>query len=265
MEKEEIIKKIYYTLDNVQNLSNEEIKKNYKEISDFIGTLPENKRGAFSWEHCVESLAIIVNGIFYEDKCTEILEKMRKAINEKNLEDLTAHVDVEKFFNEGYDEVIDELAINCEKFHKMYPHDLLFKFGSTALRFYNEKFRGIHLGFVKRTMNAYFDKNLVPPKSFTAHPIDFCGVELGKLLKALHCEIKNISVETGRVIADVNISGDNSSYGKMWGSLDFKFEFVMEGENLKLNKILNVRELVAPVLDMAETYWPSEWDLGIKF
>lgn len=194
----------------------------------------------------------------------QTLEKMRLAINEKNLENLTAHVDVDKFLNEGYDEVIDELAINCAKFHKLYPHDLLFKFGATALRFYNEKFRGVHLGFVKRVMNAYFDKNLVAPKSFISNPINFCGVELEKLLKALHCEIKKISLDDNSAVAEVDIFGDNSSYGKMWGRLNFKFEFVEVGGVWKLKKILNARELVPPVLDMAEKFWPHEWDLGIK-
>jgi len=192
------------------------------------------------------------------------LEKMRAAINEKNLDNLTAHVDVDKFLNEGYNEVIDELALNCAKFHELYPHDLLFKFGATALRFYNEKFRGVHLGFVKRVMNAYFDKNLTAPKSFISNPINFCGVELGKLLKALHCEIKGVNVNDSRAVADVDIFGDNSSYGKMWGRLNFKFEFVEVGDTWQLQRILNVRELVPPVLDMAETFWPSEWDLGIK-
>ena len=194
----------------------------------------------------------------------QTLEKMRTAINEKNVENLTAHVDVDKFLNEGYDEVIDELAINCAKFHKLYPHDLLFKFGATALRFYNEKFRKIHLGFVKKTMDAYFDKNLVAPKSFITNPINFCGVELGKLLKALSCEIKKVSIENSRAVADVDIFGDNSSYGKMWGTLNFKFEFVNVNGTWQLKRILNVRELVPPVLDMAERFWPHEWDLGIK-
>lgn len=194
----------------------------------------------------------------------QTLEKMRTAINEKNVENLTAHVDVDKFLNEGYDEVIDELAINCAKFHKLYPHDLLFKFGATALRFYNEKFRKIHLGFVKKTLDAYFDKNLTPPKSFITNPINFCGVELGKLLKALSCEIKKVSIENSRAVADVDIFGDNSSYGKMWGTLNFKFEFVNVNGTWQLKRILNVRELVPPVLDMAERFWPHEWDLGIK-
>lgn len=202
-----------------------------------------------------------------ENYCTEFestLEKMRVAINEKILDNLTAHVDVDKFLNEGYNEVIDELAINCDKFHKLYPHDLLFKFGATALRFYNEKFRGVHLGFIKRVMNAYFDKNLVAPKNFISNPINFCGIELEKLLKSLHCEIKKVFVENLRAVADVDIFGDNSAYGKMWGKLNFKFEFVKVDNVWQLKKILNVRELVPPVLDMAERFWPHEWDLGIK-
>jgi len=80
----------------------------------------------------------------------------------------------------------------------------------------------------------------------------------------LHCEIKNVNINDSRAVADVDIFGDNSSYGKMWGRLNFKFEFVEVGDTWQLQKILNVRELVPPVLDMAETFWPSEWDLGIK-
>lgn len=193
-----------------------------------------------------------------------VVEEMRTAINERDLEKLTCYVDVKTFLSEGYEEVTDELANNCAKFHKLYPHDLFFKFGAGVLRFYNSKFRGVHLGFITRVMNAYFDKNLTPPKSFTAAPIDFCAVELSKLLKALHSKVKKITVEKSRAVAEVEIAGDNSLYGKMWGNLNFQFEFVEVGEIWQLKKIVNVRELVPPVLDMAERFWPKEWDLGIK-
>lgn len=193
-----------------------------------------------------------------------VLDEMRTAINERNFEMLTKYVDVKKFLNEGYDEVTDELAKNCDKFHKLYPQDLFFKFGSRALRFYNSKFRSVHLGFVTRVMTAYFNKNLVPPKNFTAAPFDYCAVELAKMLKSLTSNVKEINVENSRAVAEVEIFGDNSYYGKVWGNLNFQFEFVEVGENWQLKRIVNVRELVAPVLDMAERFWPKEWDLGIK-
>lgn len=193
-----------------------------------------------------------------------VIEKMRTAINQRDYETLTKYVDVEKFLDEGYDEVTDELAKNCAKFHELYPHDLFFKFGSSVLRFYNSKFRGVHLGFVTRVMTAYFNKDLVPPKSFTAAPIDFCAFELSKMLKALTSNVKKITVENSRAVAEVEIFGDSSYYGKIWGTLNFQFEFVEVNDVWQLKRIVNVRELVAPVLDMAERFWPKEWDLGIK-
>lgn len=200
-----------------------------------------------------------------EENFKATLEKMRTAINERDYEKLIQHVDVKKFLDEGYDEATDELANRCAEFHELYPHDLFFKFGSRILRFYNDKFRGVHLGFVTRVMNAYFDKNLTPPKNFAANPINFSAVELSKLLRALSSEIKKFHVENDRAVAEIKISGDNSFYGKIFGALDFKFEFVENSAGVwKLKRIVNLRELVPPVLDMAERFWPSDWDLGIK-
>ena len=197
-------------------------------------------------------------------KIESVIEEMRTAINQRELEKLTRHVEVDKFLDEGYDEVTDELANRCAEFHKLYPHDLFFKFGARILRLYNSRFRSVHLGFVTRVMNAYFDKDLTPPKNFATAPIDFCAIELAKMLKALTADIKKITVENSRAVADVEISGDNSYYGKIWGVLNFKFEFVEVAGDWQLKKILNLRELVPPVLDMAERFWPRSWDLGIK-
>ena len=193
-----------------------------------------------------------------------VIEELRAAINARELEKLTRHVDVKTFLDEGYDEATDELANRCAEFHKLYPHDLFFKFGARILRLYNSRFRSVHLSFITRVMNAYFDKNLMPPKSFSSAPIDFCAVELSKMLKSLNADIKKITVEDNRAVADVKISGDNSVYGKIWGVLDFKFEFVEVAGDWQLKRIVNLRELVPPVLDMAERFWPSSWDLGIR-
>ena len=192
------------------------------------------------------------------------LEEMRAGIDTRDFEKLARHVDVEKFLDEGYEEVTDELAKHCAEFHELYPKDLLFKFGSGILRLYNAKFKRVHLAFVTRTLNAYFDKNLTAPKSFVSSPINFCAVELSKLLAALSSETKKIAFDENRATVDVTISGDKSEYGRMWGALDFKFAFEEVDGVWTLKKILNLRELVPPVLEMAETYWPSEWDLGIK-
>lgn len=195
----------------------------------------------------------------------DTLEKIRKAINEKNFENFSEHVDTEKFLNDGYEEVVEELAKNCGKFNKLYPKDLLFKFGSTVLKIYMKKFKNVHVGFVKKVVFAYFDKNLIPPKNFLSAPTDFSAVELEKFLRALSCEIKKISVENNKTLAETEIFGDNSYYGKIFGRMNFKFEFEKDSAEIwKLKGVKNIPELVPPILEICEKFWPSEWDLGIK-
>jgi len=199
-----------------------------------------------------------------EEIFKNVLEKIRLAIQEKDFEKFCEHVDAEKFLNDGYGEVTDELAKNCKKFHELYPHDLFFKFGATVLKIYNKKFKGVHLGFINKVIVAYFDKNLTPPKNFLSAPIDFSAFELRKFLSALTSEIKNISVKKNSAVAEVEIFGDDSYYGKIFGRLTFQFEFVEVDGNWQIKGVKNIPELVPPILDMAERFWPSAWDLGIK-
>lgn len=195
----------------------------------------------------------------------DTLEKIRAAINERNFENFSAHVDTEKFLNGGYGEVVAELAKNCAEFKKLYPHDLLFKFGSTALKIYMTKFKGIHLGFVQKVVATYFDTNLTQPKNFLSAPIDFSACELRKFLSALASEIKNISVDENKALAEIEIFGDNSDYGRIFGRLNFKFDFAKNSAGTwELLGVKNIPELVPPILHMCEIFWPSAWDLGIK-
>ena len=193
-----------------------------------------------------------------------VLEKIRLAIQEKDFENFSKHVNAEKFLSDGYGEVTDELAKNCSKFHELYPHDLFFKFGATVLKIYNKKFKKVHLGFIEKVIVAYFDKNLIQPKSFLSAPIDFSAWELRKFLSALTSEVKNISVEKNIALAEVEIFGDSSYYGKIFGRLTFQFEFIEVDGIWQLSSVKNIPELVPPILDMAERFWPSAWDLGIK-
>ena len=195
----------------------------------------------------------------------DTLEKIRAAINEINFENFSAHVNAEKFLNDGYGEVVEELAAHCAEFKKLYPKDLLFKFGSTALKIYMTKFKGVHLGLVKKVIFAYFDKNLTQPKNFLSAPVDFSAGELRKFLSALTSEIKKISVDENKALAEVEIFGDNSYYGKIFGRLNFNFEFVKNSAGVwNLKGVKNIPELVPPILYICEIFWPSAWDLGIK-
>ena len=192
------------------------------------------------------------------------LKKILAAINARDEKTFSAHVGLKNLMNVGYDEATNVLADNCARFHELYPKDLFFKFGATVLRFYNDKFRGVHLGLIKKIIAAYFDGSFRDAKSFSDTPIKFLAAELNYLLAALHAEFGEEKIFGNTATLAVKMVGDNSEYGRMIGVLNFVLEFDKRGDDWRLAKIKNVEELVPPILDIAERYWPSSWDLGIK-
>ena len=192
------------------------------------------------------------------------LKKILAAINGRDREKFFVHVDLKTLEDIGYDEATDVLADNCDKFHALYPKDLFFKFGATILRFYNEKFRGVHLGLINKVIDAYFDGSFREAKNFSATPIKFLAAELNNLLAAVTADIGEEKILGDKATLVVKMIGDDSSYGQMIGTLNFLLEFDRRGDSWRLHKIKNVEELVPPILDIAERYWPASWDLGIK-
>ncbi|MBR0288685.1 MAG: hypothetical protein IJQ82_06880 [Selenomonadaceae bacterium] len=192
------------------------------------------------------------------------LKKILAAINMRDEKNFSARVDLQNLMDIAYDETTDVLAKNCSKFHELYPKDLFFKFGSRILRLYNEKFRGVHLGLIKKVLAAYFDGSFKDAKNFSSTPIKFLAAELDRLLKAVHADFCGEKISGDKNFLTVKMVGDASSYGRMIDTLNFVLEFDRRGDEWRLHKIKNVEELVPPILDIAEKYWPASWDLGIK-
>lgn len=192
------------------------------------------------------------------------LEEILSAINERDEKKFFARVDLKTLMDIGYNESTDFLADNCAKFHELYPKDLFFKFGSKILRLYNEKFRGVHLGLIEKIIAAYFDGTFADAKNFSSTPIKFLAAELVKLLATVRADFGEEKISGDKAFMAVKMVGDNSGYGRMIDTLNFVLEFDKRGEEWRLLKIKNVEELVPPILDIAERYWPSSWDLGIK-
>ena len=198
------------------------------------------------------------------DTAKDELIKILAAINSRDEKIFFARVDLKNFMDIGYDEATDFLADNCARFHALYPKDLFFKFGSTILRLYNDKFRGVHLGLINKVIAAYFDGSFKDARTCSATPIKFLAAELDRLLKAVRADFGEEKISGDKATLAVKMVGDGSSYGRMIGTLNFVLEFAGRGDEWRLYKIKNVEELVPPILDIAETYWPSSWDLGIK-
>ncbi len=200
----------------------------------------------------------------YQDTPEIALKEIREAIAERDYEKFSSRVELSHFINRAYDEATEELAKNCEEFHELYPHDLYFQFGSQNIRNYNEEFRETHLGFLDQFIAAYF-KNLKEPKKFEANPVSFAAGAFRKLHKAARSEIRETEVRDREATVLVRITG-GFLYRRVIGTMDFRFAFRQdEAGQWRLTEVKNVDELTPPILDVAETFWPKSWDLGISF
>ncbi len=192
-------------------------------------------------------------------------EEIRKAISERDYEKFRERVELAGFLDDAYREATEELAKNCEKFHEMYPQDVFFHYGAQNIRNYNEEYRRVHLGFFEQFIAAYFGGNLKMPKSFEADPVNCAAYAFQKIYKMMKTRVKDTSVEDAWAVMTVEISG-NLIYRKIIGKLTFQFAFARDATGFwRLRKVTNIEELTAPILDIAETYWPKSWDLGIQF
>ena len=201
----------------------------------------------------------------HEQDTPEIaLKEIRAALAERDYEKFSSRVALSHFINTAYDDATEELASHCEEFHELYPHDLYFQFGSQNIRNYNEEFRETHLGFLDQFISAYF-KNLKQPKKFEANPVTFAAAAFRKLHNAARSVAKETSVDGTQATMLVEITG-GFLYRRMIGTMDFRFAFERDEEGWwRLTKVENVDELTPPILDVAETFWPKSWDLGISF
>ena len=193
------------------------------------------------------------------------LEEIRRAIADRDYEKFCERVELSEFLDVSYDEATEELAKNCDRFHELYPHDLFFQFGEQNIRDYNQKYRAVHIGFLERFIVACFGGNLKMPRSFEADPVNCAAYAFQKIYKMMKTTVKETVAGEDWAVMTVEISG-NIIYRKMIGRLAFKFAFARDETGFwRLRKVTNIDELTSPILDVAETFWPKSWDLGISF
>ncbi|MBQ7198857.1 MAG: hypothetical protein IJS29_06310 [Selenomonadaceae bacterium] len=63
IEKRKLKSRIAEVINNVENMSDEELIKAYQKINESIKEMPRNERGEFEWESGIEILTMIVLGI----------------------------------------------------------------------------------------------------------------------------------------------------------------------------------------------------------
>ena len=191
-----------------------------------------------------------------KDDSPEIaLSEMQKALTERNFEELSKRIDLEKFFAQTYDDVTVELVKNCAEYGKKYPEDPYFQHDAEFLQKYNIDHRELHLKFLRGVQDAYF-KKLPEPETPELNPHAYIANEFEKILQASTAKVTETKITDNHATMTVEMQGDSSIRGNFIGKLIFKLGFEKDDKGTwQLIKIENLEELTPLLVDKAEQVW----------
>jgi len=196
---------------------------------------------------------------YYSERTPEYaLSQAAKAIREKDDGLLVQYVDVEGLFAAAYDEGAEELAKEVENLHAMYPEDFFFWHDTAFMRDYAKKHRGYALKLLQGIRQAYFT-GAAPAASIEENPATWLAGETEKFQRESEGECQEIREAGNKAYARILIHGKDSDYGKLADQLLFELELEKQPDGRwKILRVSNVKELVYPVTESAEKYWPMQ-------
>ena len=190
-----------------------------------------------------------------DDSPQKAFSEMQQALEEKNFEEISARMDLEKFFAQTYDDVTVELAKNYDEYGKLYPEDPYFQHSADFLKKYNSEHKDLHLKFAEDVKNAYFEK-LPEPETPELNPHAYVANEFEKIRLASTATVKDMKIDDNKALMTVEMQGDTSLRGQFIGKLIFKISFDKDEKNIwHFNKIENLDELTPILVDKAEKVW----------
>lgn len=201
-----------------------------------------------------------VSGYCYHSQRTPgyALEQAAKAIRDRDEGILIQYVDVEGFLEAAYDEGSEELSINVEKLHALYPEDFFFWHDTAFMRQYTREHRAFALNLLQGIRHAYFTR-AVPASSIEENPVTWLAGETAKFQENSEGECTGIREEGQKAYATILIHGKDTDYGRLADKLVFELELEKQPNGQwKILRVSNVKDLVYPVTDSAEKYWPMQ-------
>ena len=206
----------------------------------------------------IAALALgISSGCGKEDTPEDAMREIQTAIANQDRQALESRVDVDKFLNDLYSDITEQIADNIPKLHESYPDDPYFWNTPQFIRKYNEEHRIFYMSFVNAAVNAYFDPNVKPDNFLNTFSIQ-CANEFKNICNAIDTKTSKAAINGDQATIDFELQGDESLHGKFIGNLKFKFVFEKDDQSRwKLTKIDNLDELLMPIVDKAEIVWPE--------
>ncbi|MBQ1510519.1 MAG: hypothetical protein IIZ54_06455 [Selenomonadaceae bacterium] len=195
----------------------------------------------------------------YSERTPEYaLSQAAKAVREKDDALLVQYVDVEGLFAAAYDEGSEELAKEVENLHAMYPEDFFFWHDTAFMREYTKEHRTYALRLLQGIRQAYFTQT-PPAASIEENPVTWLAGETEKFQQESEGECTGIREEGDKAYASILIHGRDTDYGRLADKLLFELELEKQPDGKwKIMRVSNVKDLVYPVTESAEKYWPMQ-------
>lgn len=187
-----------------------------------------------------------------EDTPTDALTEIETALAERNFNQLSSRVDLEKFFAQAYKDGTVELSKNYDYYKEKYPKEPYFQHDAQFVEPYNAEFEAENLKFAEDVAKAFFAK--VPePDTVKENPEAYVANEFEKIRRAVSAEIKSVTIDKDSAEMILNLNGDSTLIGQFVSDFDLKLAFVKDENNKwQLTKIINLDVLTPLIVDKAE-------------
>ena len=183
------------------------------------------------------------------------LGKIMTAVREKDPATLARYVDTDALAAVTYDEGTAILARDIEKLHALYPADWFFRHDTAFMTQYIADRRTDDLALIGRTLDFYFHPDETPVTRIdgTAH---WLANETRAFEDHYTAKVAGVEEQGNSAIATIEITGDDSDYGKLVPSLTVQAELVEQPDgHYMLTRITNGEEIFYPIVKGIEDYW----------
>ena len=183
------------------------------------------------------------------------LQQIQESMAEKDQKKFEHYLDVEQFFQQGYDDGSEQLAKHVKELHERYPKDYFFWHEPDFMRSYTEEHRAAALPFVHSVLNDYFASR-TQAESFEANPGVWLAGQMEKFRTEGSFEIKSIHEQGNKAVVSLILHGTDTGYGRLLENIPLELELERQpDEHWRIERILNVEELTFPVAESAENFW----------
>ena len=183
------------------------------------------------------------------------LDKIMTAVRDKDQATLARYVDTDALTDVTYHEATAILPPDIDKLHTPYPDDWFFRHDTAFITNYIDERRSDDLVLIGRTLDFYFHPDETPVTRIDGNA-HWLANETRAFEDHYTAKVTGIETQGESAIATIEITGDDSDYGRLVSSLTVKAELLQQPDgHFMLTRITNGEDIFYPIVKGIEDYW----------